>query len=254
MSQHDYVIDNQTAAAFRTDLNNALGAIATSNSGASAPTTTYANMLWYDTTNAVLKMRDAANAAWITLFYLDQSNGLFHVLDDTEVVNTSGTQTGLIGDQTQTTWNTGSGTTPSLIAPATLKAYVDNREATTTEYRNNTADKILTTDIAWGSMSEVTLTDGATISWNMNNGIDFAVTLAGNRTLGNPTNPIVGKKGRLRVIQDATGSRTLSFSSNFVFAGGTAPTLTTTASAYDVLYYDVIDSTTILVSSILDVK
>lgn len=70
MSQHDYILDNQAGAQFRTDLNNALSAIATVNSGATSPATTYAYQLWADTTTGLLKQRNAANSAWITLFPL----------------------------------------------------------------------------------------------------------------------------------------------------------------------------------------
>lgn len=73
MSQNDFVIANQTTPAFRTDLNNALQALASMSSGATEPSTTYANMAWYDTTNNILKMRNEANDAWINLFDLDQS-------------------------------------------------------------------------------------------------------------------------------------------------------------------------------------
>jgi hypothetical protein len=77
MAQHDYVIDNQTAPNFRSDLNNALAAIVSTNSGSSEPSTTYANMLWYDSTNNILKMRNEADDAWINLGTLDQSADTF---------------------------------------------------------------------------------------------------------------------------------------------------------------------------------
>lgn len=67
MSQHDYDIANQAGAAFRSDLNNVLAAIVSNNSGASAPSTTYAYQFWADTTAGLLKIRNAANSAWITL-------------------------------------------------------------------------------------------------------------------------------------------------------------------------------------------
>ena len=73
MSQHDYVIDNQTFPATRTDINNALAAIVTTNAGATAPSTTYAYQLWYDTTNDILKMRNSDNDAWIDLFDVNQT-------------------------------------------------------------------------------------------------------------------------------------------------------------------------------------
>lgn len=78
MSQHDYIIDNALAPAFRLDLNLALNAIATVNSGATAPATVYANMLWYDTTNDLLKIRNEANSAWITMGTVDQTNNVFN--------------------------------------------------------------------------------------------------------------------------------------------------------------------------------
>ncbi len=73
MAQHDYDIANQSGSAFRADLNNALAAIVSQNSGASAPSTTYAYQLWIDTstTPATIKRRDAANSSWITIGFAD---------------------------------------------------------------------------------------------------------------------------------------------------------------------------------------
>ena len=67
MSQHDFSIANQTAANARSDINNALQALASLSSGATAPSTTYANQLWYDTANNQIKMRNEANSDWIVL-------------------------------------------------------------------------------------------------------------------------------------------------------------------------------------------
>lgn len=125
MAQHDYNIANQTAANARTDINNVLSAIATNNSGSSAPSTTFANMWWYDTSNNILKIRAEGNDAWISVAYLDQTGDNFRILDDTQVVNTSGSQTGLLGDQATSTWQTGTGTTESLVSPAKVKAAID---------------------------------------------------------------------------------------------------------------------------------
>jgi hypothetical protein len=77
MATHDYVIDNQSAPAFRSDLNNALLAIVSQNSASTAPTTTYANMLWYDTATNILKKRNEANSAWINLGTIDEAAGTF---------------------------------------------------------------------------------------------------------------------------------------------------------------------------------
>ena len=73
MAQHDYVIANQGFPDFRSDLNSALSAVVSQNSGSSAPSTTFANQIWYDSSNNILKMRNEDNDAWINLFTLDQS-------------------------------------------------------------------------------------------------------------------------------------------------------------------------------------
>jgi hypothetical protein len=67
MSQHDYVIENQDGASFRADINSALAAVVSLNSGLTEPAAPFAYMLWQDTTAGVLKQRNAANTAWLTL-------------------------------------------------------------------------------------------------------------------------------------------------------------------------------------------
>ena len=74
MAQHDYIIANQSGAAFRSDLNNGLAAIVSNNSGAAQPSTTYAYQWWADTTTGLLKIRNAANNAWITIGTLADVN------------------------------------------------------------------------------------------------------------------------------------------------------------------------------------
>jgi len=91
----------------------------------------------------------------------------------------------------------------------------------------------------------VALTDGATITADFALANNFSVTLGGNRTLGNPTNVVVGQSGVIKITQDATGSRTLAYGSSWDFSGGVAPTLTITANAVDILAYYVDGSTNI---------
>ena len=74
MATHDYVIANGTGAAVRSDLNNALAAVVSNNSDTTEPTTTYAYMWWADTTTGLLKIRDAANTAWVTVGTLASAN------------------------------------------------------------------------------------------------------------------------------------------------------------------------------------
>lgn len=77
MAQHDGVIDNAPGATFRADINAAIAALISNNSGASAPSTTYAYMFWADTSSGLLKQRNAANNAWITIGTLaDENYGL----------------------------------------------------------------------------------------------------------------------------------------------------------------------------------
>lgn len=71
MPQNDFVIANADGATVRADINSALQALATLSSGATAPATTYAGMLWWDTTANLIKQRNGANAAWITVASFD---------------------------------------------------------------------------------------------------------------------------------------------------------------------------------------
>jgi hypothetical protein len=98
------------------------------------------------------------------------------------------------------------------------------------------------------------LTDGATITPDFAAANNFSVTLGGSRTLANPTNLTAGQSGTIVITQDGTGSRTLAYGSYFKFAGGTAPTLTTTAAAVDVIAYYVESSTRITARILNDVK
>jgi hypothetical protein len=123
-------------------------------------------------------------------------------------------------------------------ASATVRGIVEL--STAAEFRNDTADRALTGEIVWDAAAEVTLTDGATIAVDMATFINAIVTLGGNRTLGQPSNTKVGQSGCIRIVQDGTGSRTLAYHADWKFAGGTDPVLTTTASAIDLLFYQVI--------------
>jgi hypothetical protein len=100
----------------------------------------------------------------------------------------------------------------------------------------------------------VALTDAATVAVDLSLSNNYTLTLAGNRTLGAPTNQTAGQSGLIVITQDATGSRTLAYNSVWKFPGGTAPTLTTTASAVDVLAFYVESSTRITARLVSDVK
>jgi len=112
MAQHDYVIDNSTGANVRADINNALLAISSNNSGSSAPSTTYALQSFANTTDSMLQLRNAANNAFVnlrkfdgscplpdgsstapSLFFDDDTNtGIFSSAADTLNFSTGGTE------------------------------------------------------------------------------------------------------------------------------------------------------------------
>ena len=193
---HDYVIANQTGANTRSDLNTAFSAIVSNNSSATAPTTTYAYMLWADTANDLLKQRNAANSAWISILTL----------------------------------STGSVTT-SAVSLSTAQEWTSQQ-----------------------NFNATTLTFDATQDWNLTTNQVCKLTLTANTTFDAPTNQVDGSVYVITIIQDGTGSRTAGWNAVFKWAGGTAPTLTTDASAKDVFTF-VSDGTNMNnVAQVLDVK
>lgn len=124
MSQHDLSIANQGFPAFRSDLNDALQALGSMQSGTSAPATTYANMLWYDTTNNIVKMRNEDNDAWISLITLDQTNDIVAAVAATlaTFVTLSVTGNATLGDSSSDTLTVNAKTTfgSEISAPNTF--------------------------------------------------------------------------------------------------------------------------------------
>ena len=88
-----------------------------------------------------------------------------------------------------------------------------------------------------GIVPEATLTDASTITWNGLTQSVAKVTLGANRTLGLASGGVAGAFISLLIIQDGTGSRTLSFNAAYEFTGDTAPTLTTTANKGDLFVW-----------------
>ena len=182
----------------------------------------------------------------------------------------SGTVTNLTGTASININGTVGATTPSTGAFTTLSASstvsgtgfstylasppaIGGTAAAAGTFTTATAATVVGTHNAYANI--IALTDAATIAVDMSvtGGNNFSVTLAGNRTLGNPTGLTAGQSGIIYVTQDATGSRTLAYSSYWKFPGGTAPTLTTTANAVDALVYTVRTSTSITVQSLLNI-
>jgi len=247
--QADYVVSNGTGAAVRSDINGQLAAIVSNNSGSTEPTTTYAFQWWADTNTTLLKFRNAANSAWITVG--DYSTANFGLLTSATAASTylalsGGTVTGALNI----------GTAGSLVFEGST---ADDFE-TTLAVTDPTADRTITLPNATGTVPLLSLaqsfsaaqrgaisalTDGATITPDFALSNNYSVTLGGNRTLANPTNLTAGQSGCIFISQDGTGSRTLAFGTYWDFPAGTAPTLTTTANAVDLLVYTVRTTTSI---------
>jgi len=103
-----------------------------------------------------------------------------------------------------------------------------------------------------GAVSSLSSASTITPSFDASN--NFAVTLTSPTTIANPTGTITpGQSGVIVITQDATGSRTVAWGNYFVSAGGTKPTLSTTANAIDVISYYVISSTKIFIGASLAV-
>ena len=186
-----------------------------------------------------LAVGDIRGAGHKLLLAYDASGGHVELLNPTLGAATE-TLAGVVELATDAETQTGTDTARA-ITPANLTA----KEATAAQYRNNTADRILTTDQVWSAADRVALTwtSGGDTAVDLSAGLNFTVTTAtGNSTLAAPTNAKTGQSGFIEITQDATTPRTLAFASAWVFDNGVDPTLTATAGAKDVLYYTVLNS------------
>ena len=359
MSQSDYDIANQTFPNTRSDLNLALKALASTSSGSSAPSTTFANQLWYDTATNILYIRNEANDASITIMELDQTNDTVEYFksdsirttlieytdgDDALTIADGGALTtagnlsiggsnnelrfyeganyvgfeapALTGDKiwvlptadgsaNQVMKTDGSGTlsftnvTPAdttvtsaklsgaLVTPSSLDvngnelildADADTSITADTDDQidfkiagvehisltNSSGDTIIKPRVdakdiifqqfdgtsileindgayakftAAGIVPEATLTDATTVTWNALTQSVAKVTLGANRIMGLASGGVTGAFISLLVIQDGTGSRTITWNAAYEFTGDAAPTLTTTADKGDLFVF-----------------
>ncbi len=114
-------------------------------------------------------------------------------------------------------------------------SYIGQEPNTKALTASDIADDLITS--AKLNYTESTLTDQATVTWDASTQDVCKLTLGGNRTLAAPTNNTTGQFISILVIQDGTGSRTLTWNAVFEFASDTAPTLTTTANLGDVFVF-----------------
>ena len=143
MATHSYNIANQTASSARGDINDALEAIVTNNSGLLEPTTMFANMIWYDTTNNLLKIRNAGSTAWITLGTVDQGNSTFE--PNQTIATQAEAEAGVQATKLMTAVRVAQAITAQVVIPDTLgvaQSYSTTTLTTNTWYQNNTGRAI----------------------------------------------------------------------------------------------------------------
>lgn len=267
MSQvSDVSIANQGFSAFRTELNNILGALNSMHSGTSRPSSATTGTIWLDTTNSgsnSLEIKFFDGSEDITFATVNTSANTINFTDSTvsfDIVNDTSPQLG--ADLDTNSFNLkiddahglfDENNNEQLILQTTASA-VNFAELTNAATGNDVglavdggdtnvglslstkgSGKFKFNDAAY--FPEVELTDASTIAWDTQAAPVAKVTLTDNRTLGAGTNAVAGQFVSLLVIQDGTGSRTLSFNAVYEFTADTAPTLTTTAAKGDLFIF-----------------
>ena len=229
MAEHDYVIANQNGANTRSDLNNALAAIVSNNSKASAPTTTYAYMWWADTANDILKQRNGADSAWISILTLSTGAPLATIANFTSTgIDDNATSTAITIDASENV--TLAGTVNGLEINTTVTSNlglgtgaVDS--ITTGDYNVGVGDGALTanttgdfnTAVGDGSLYANTTGNNNTAVgyWSLraNTGVDNTATgyeSLRNNTTGSYNNAF----GKNTLHANTTGSRNVAIGNN----------------------------------------
>lgn len=208
MSQHDFNIANQSFPATRTDLNNALAALASTSSGDAEPGTTYANQLWYETDTDTLKIRNEANSGWVTVLTLD---------------------TGVTATATELNYND---VTTLGLSEASKVVTAD-------------ANGVVTLDNGFSEEYAAVTSTSNTVSLNLQTANNFSHTLTEDTTVSF-TNPAASGKvsaATLRVIQDSS-ARAITWNAAIKWGAATAPTLSTASGAVDVFVFYTVDGGT----------
>ena len=135
----------------------------------------------------------------------------------------------------------------TFASPSSATTYTANQ----TFVVANVTNQLISSGAAYQNI--IRLTDAATITPNLAQTNSFIVTLGGARTMANATNIIAGQSGVIFVQQDGTGSRTLSFGTGWRFPGNTAPTLTTTANAVDMIVFTAWTTSNIAAQAVLNI-
>lgn len=210
MSQADYLIQNANGAAVRADLNDQFEAVATLNSGSTAPSVTFAHMWWMDEANNILKIRNAANTAWINVAE-KTATGWFPYFDTTklEVISQAEAEAGVA--TTPRIWTAQrAGQALAALSPVGLTntATLTNKRITP---RVGTVASSATPAINTDNVDVFTIT-----------ALAVAITSMTTNLSGTPT---AEQKLTIRFKDDGT-SRTIAWGASFASRGATLPTAT----------------------------
>ena len=218
MAQHDYNIANQSFPSFRTDLNNVLSAINTSNSGTSRPSGAVEGTIWLDTTSAstpTLKFYDGSDD--ISLATIDYTANTVNWLDNSvsfDIVNDTSPQLG--GD-----------------LDVNGNAFVSTSNGNITFTPNGTG-KIVFNDLAYYPEASLTSSSNA-VAWDSQSSPNAKHVTTENTTFSAPSNATTGSFISLNIQYG--GAHTIAFNTVFEFAGSTAPTFTSTSGQTDHLVF-----------------
>ena len=272
-----FTCDNGTGLVVRTKLNQIVAALSTLNQGSGDPTIGVAAYVPHIDGNT-LKIRNSANNAFVSLGDVSATNfghaGLSAANTFTstnifqEDVTFDGATAGrdVVFDRSDNALEFADNAKAIFGTGADLEIFHDAsdsiiNDAGTGDLKfqlgGSTKFQLASggVSLTGGAAANITaLSDGSTITIDMATACHHSVTLGGNRTFAAPSNQVIGQSGSLFITQDGSGSRTASFNSAFKFVGGTAPTLTTTASAVDRIDYVILSSNVIHCAVSLDVK
>src|SRR6056300_371474 len=218
MAQHDYNIANQSFPSFRTDLNNVLSAINTSNSGTSRPSGAVAGTIWLDVTSATtptLKFYDGADD--ISLATLDYTANTVNWLDSSVSFDIVSDLTPQLGGDLDVNGNEFVSTSNGDIV-----------------FSPNGTGKIKFNDLAYYPEASLTSSSNA-VAWDSQSSPNAKHTTTENTTFSAPSNATTGSFISLNIQYG--GAHTIAFNTVFEFAGSTAPTFTSTSGQTDHLVF-----------------
>lgn len=140
------------------------------------------------------------------------------------------------------------------VADLTAGRLLGGAIATGSDYLSNATGKVLSPQTVINAASETPLPFASAFIPNLAEASNFVINATGNFTLVNFTGGFTGQSGHIRIVQDATGSRTIAYGTNFKKAATDSSALTTTPNATDLLFYYVVNSDFILYSLKKDIK